>query len=108
MTRWQNYAQLIRLPNLPSALADIALGALAARALPQRWASFGLLLLASACLYCSGMVWNDYFDRDQDRKERPERPLPSGRVSLGEAFWLGVVLMLGGAGLAFVAGLALP
>ena len=53
--------------------------------LPARWLPFLLLLLASACLYCGGMVWNDYFDRAQDKLERPSRPIPSGRVSPGEA-----------------------
>ena len=42
---------------------------------------FRLLLLASACLYCGGMVWNDYFDREQDRRERGDRPIPSGKVA---------------------------
>src|SRR5262245_41794258 len=115
MNRWQTYAQLVRLPNLPSALADICMGALAAHTArnalreaqrqaqqlpldqlppePFAWLSFGLLLLASACLYWGGMVWNDYFDREQDYRERPERPIPSGRVSLREAYWLGVGLL---------------
>src|SRR5207248_5643169 len=85
MSRAQTYAQLVRLPNVPTALADICLGALAAGALPGRWLSFALLLPASACLYCAGMVWNDYFDVEQDRRERPSRPIPSGRMTRREA-----------------------
>src|SRR5205807_10342512 len=50
-------------------------------------------------LYCGGMVWNDYFDVEQDRKERPYRPLPSGRVQAATALWIGSVLL--GAGLLF-------
>src|SRR5262245_62304018 len=61
------YAQLMRLPNAFTAMADIALGALATRALPDQWMPFVLLLLASTCLYCSGMVWNDYLDRKSTR-----------------------------------------
>jgi 4-hydroxybenzoate polyprenyltransferase len=98
------YAQLVRLPNLPTALADICLGALASQALPERWPAFLVLLLASACLYSSGMVWNDYFDREQDRRERPFRPLPSGRVSVREALRLAVLLMVLGVLLAWPAG----
>ena len=37
--------------------------------------------MASTLLYWSGMVWNDYFDLEQDRKERPGRPLASGRIT---------------------------
>src|SRR5579862_5901724 len=65
------YAQLLRLPNVFTAFADILVGTLAAGTLLQRPLSAALLLLTSACLYCSGMVWNDYFDFEIDRKERP-------------------------------------
>jgi 4-hydroxybenzoate polyprenyltransferase len=106
MTDLRAYAQLVRLSNLPSALADIGLGALAAQALPEHGWSFALLLPASACLYSSGMVWNDYFDREQDRRERPFRPLPSGRVAIRNVARLGTVLLVAGVALAFVAGRA--
>ncbi|HEY7310537.1 MAG TPA: UbiA family prenyltransferase [Gemmataceae bacterium] len=105
MSDLRAYAQLVRLPNLPTALADICLGALAAHALPQHGIAFLLLLLASACLYSAGMVWNDYFDREQDRRERPFRPLPSGRISVGQAVRLGVVLLVVGVLLAALAGM---
>src|SRR6516162_8537732 len=103
MSALRTYAQLVRLPNLPTALADVCLGALAAQALPQRWLSFVLLLLASACLYSAGMVWNDFFDLEQDKRERPFRPLPSGRISLRAASALGASLMIAGFGFAFLA-----
>ena len=105
MSDLRAYAQLVRLPNLPTALADICLGVLAAHALPQRGLAFLLLLLASACLYSAGMAWNDYFDREQDRRERPFRPLPSGRISPGQAVRLGVVLLVVGVLLAALAGM---
>jgi 4-hydroxybenzoate polyprenyltransferase len=104
MIRWHTYAQLVRLPNLPSALADIFLGALVTGALPQHWLAFLLLLPASACLYCGGMVWNDFFDVEQDKRERPFRPIPSGRVTRREAALLGVALLAGGVVFAFLAG----
>jgi 4-hydroxybenzoate polyprenyltransferase len=74
MTRLRSYAQLVRLPALPTALADICLGALTSGALPDNLLPFFFLLLASACLYCAGMAWNDYFDQEQDARERPFRP----------------------------------
>jgi len=104
MTDFRAYAQLMRLPNLPTALADICLGVLAAQALPQHALAFLSLLLASACLYSAGMVWNDYFDQEQDRHERPFRPLPSGRVSPRQAAQLGVGLLVAGVLLSLPAG----
>jgi 4-hydroxybenzoate polyprenyltransferase len=106
MSRAQTYAQLVRLPNLPTALADICLGALATGALPRHWLPFLLLLPASGCLYCGGMVWNDFFDVDQDRTERPNRPIPSGRVTRREAGVFGAGLLAGGVLLALLAGLS--
>src|SRR5437660_11197291 len=101
MDRLRPYAQLLRLPNVFTALADIALAALAAQAVvdePLRadLLTFLLLCLASACLYCGGMVWNDYFDVEQDKRERPFRPIPSGRVSGPAVLRLGTGLLVGG------------
>src|SRR4051794_23744960 len=98
------YARLVRLPNVFTAMADIALAALFLNALPDHLPTFLLLLLASSCLYCGGMVWNDYFDLEQDSRERPFRPLPSGKVSLRAAAALGTLLLLAGVGLAALAG----
>jgi 4-hydroxybenzoate polyprenyltransferase len=105
MNRLLPFAQLVRLPNVFTALADICLGTLVAGALPGQWAAFVVLLGASACLYCAGMVWNDYFDLEQDRKERPFRPLPSGKVAPAEAARLGGGLMAAGLVLAALADL---
>jgi 4-hydroxybenzoate polyprenyltransferase len=116
MSRARTYAQLVRLPNVFTALADICLGTLAGRVFAgaqgadaprsgaEGWLAPALLLAASACLYCGGMVWNDFFDLEQDRRERPFRPLPSGRVSRREASRLAAVLLAVGLGLAALAG----
>jgi 4-hydroxybenzoate polyprenyltransferase len=104
MSRLHTYAQLVRLPALPTALADICLGALVAGDLYRRWPAFLFLLLASACLYTGGMVWNDFFDVEQDRKERPFRPIPSGRVRRREAALLGTGLLAAGLLAAVLAG----
>ncbi|MBL8795892.1 MAG: UbiA family prenyltransferase [Planctomycetia bacterium] len=102
--RLQPWLQLVRLPNVFTAFADICLGALAAGALPARWAPFLLLLLASGCLYAGGMVWNDFFDYAQDYKERPFRPLPAGKVSRSAAALFGAALLLLGIVFAGLAG----
>lgn len=108
MSAAKAYAQLLRLPNVFTALADIFLGAAACGAGAQEagWRPYVLLLPASACLYLGGMVLNDFFDVEQDRRERPYRPIPSGRVSRPAAGRLGSALLAAGLLLAGLAGLA--
>jgi 4-hydroxybenzoate polyprenyltransferase len=103
------FAQLLRIPNVFTAFADIALGAcVAAAVLPSQpgefWLAYVVLALASGCLYLAGMVWNDIFDLAEDKKARAFRPLPSGRVGKGAAIVLGVLLFGAGLALAGVAG----
>jgi len=100
MNRLIAYAQLVRLPNVFTALADICLAAMAlchtnGRSLSgSRWLTVSLLMLSSAALYSAGMAWNDICDFEQDSGERPFRPLPSGRVSRRTAMLLAGALML--------------
>jgi 4-hydroxybenzoate polyprenyltransferase len=105
---WLPYAQLVRLPNVFTAMADIGMAALVAGALPAHAPAVVLVLLASSCLYCGGMVWNDYFDLEKDKRERPFRPLPSGRVSPQAAARLGAVLLAAGVAFAALAGVLGP
>ena len=63
----------------------------------------GLTLLAATCLYAGGMVLNDVFDLAIDRKERPERPLPSGRISPRAAALVGWILLIAGVAAAAIA-----
>src|SRR5262245_57655052 len=87
------YLQLCRFAAVFTALADIFLGYLLTHPdlSPER--EVGLLLVASAGLYLAGMVFNDIFDRNVDAEERPNRPIPSGRISLRAAIWFGAVLL---------------
>jgi 4-hydroxybenzoate polyprenyltransferase len=88
-----SYLQLCRAANVFTALADIFLGYLLTHNSLQPGSRFGLLLAASAGLYLAGMVFNDIFDRQVDARERPARPLPSGRVSLRGAVIFGSLLL---------------
>jgi 4-hydroxybenzoate polyprenyltransferase len=97
------FARLVRLPALPTALADVCLGALAMGALPEKWLGFLVLLLGSSCLYLSGMALNDWFDQEDDRRSRPDRPIPSGEVSSRNALLIGLGLMAAGVALASLA-----
>src|SRR5215217_4092715 len=104
------FARLLRLPNVFTALADIGLGLCATAALSPgtvtddfAWKA-ALLLAASGLLYSAGMVWNDYFDLAEDKRDRPFRPLASGRVSVRAAIIIGLVLLAGGWACAAVTG----
>lgn len=102
------YLQLLRLPTVFTAIADIIAGFVLTHRFiygpisndggapavgwnqPEKFAG---LLIASSCLYLAGMVLNDVFDVKQDREERPSRPIPSGRVSIQSAAVFGFGLM---------------
>lgn len=96
------YLRLLRLPTVFTALADIFLGFLLTHStllsdeFPNPLLSFLLLCAASAGLYLSGMVFNDYFDRLIDAQERPNRPIPSNAIPPATAFRLAVGLMIVG------------
>jgi hypothetical protein len=100
---WQNYAQLMRAPAVFTALSNILAAHLIATEGTPEWRNLALTLLASACLYLSGMVLNDCFDLEIDRNERPHRPLPSGRIPIQRAWMLGFGLLAMGIGIAAVA-----
>ncbi|WP_231608553.1 UbiA family prenyltransferase [Mycobacterium shottsii] len=69
----------MRAPAALTVLGDSVVGAMwSGRPLGGRRLA---LPLASALLYWSGMVLNDWADRKRDAVERPERPIPSGDVS---------------------------
>ena len=93
------FAQLLRLPNLFTAVADPLAGWL----LTGGHGSPLLPVAASACLYTAGMVLNDCFDYQLDCRERPERPLPRGEISRSTAWILAGALMLAGLGCAALA-----
>jgi len=102
-TRLRAVAELVRLPNVFTAMADVLMGYLCTHAGLDRWGGFSLLLASSCLLYMAGMVLNDYFDRDVDAQERPDRPIPSGRITARLARTLGFSLLLAGAALGWTA-----
>lgn len=51
-----------------------------------------LLSISTIGLYGGGVVFNDVFDAELDKVERPERPIPAGVISKGEASLLGIIL----------------
>jgi geranylgeranylglycerol-phosphate geranylgeranyltransferase len=61
----------------------------------------GLVFLAVFLISGAGNTINDYFDIRIDSINRPERPIPSGRIKLKEAFYFSYLLFTLGSFLAF-------
>ncbi|TGK95249.1 polyprenyltransferase [Leptospira brenneri] len=86
------YLTLLRPANLVTAIADILAGmAIVGFVWNDKTPIF--LLISTICLYGGGVVLNDYFDLAIDTKERPERPIPSGKVSGVSALIFGSILL---------------
>ena len=98
------WLQLMRIPTVFTALSNILCGFLITHQLAPvellRQRELWLLLVSSAGLYLGGMVLNDVFDAALDAIERPERPIPSGRISCRAAAIFGALLMIIGVGCA--------
>jgi heme O synthase-like polyprenyltransferase len=89
------YLQLTRPANLVTAIADILAGLAIAQFTFSDF-SPGFLILSTLGLYGGGVVMNDVFDAKLDSIERPERPIPSGKVPLVSATFLGISLLVFG------------
>ena len=97
------FLRLVRAPAVFSALGDPLAGMLIARqTLPPARAA--RVAGAAAALYLAGMAFNDYADREEDARDRPQRPIPSGAVTPDQAAALGSALLLLGVLLARQAG----
>jgi 4-hydroxybenzoate polyprenyltransferase len=98
------YFRLMRLPALFSAISNILAAHLIVTQGQVQWDTLLLLILASACFYSGGMVMNDYFDYEEDRRDRPSRPIPAGQISLRKAKIFGISLLAAGLLLAAMVG----
>lgn len=97
-----SWLQLVRFPNVFVIAADFLTVTfftlfLLRFSVPE-WTALGIAGLGSVLLYWSGMILNDCFDAGEDAVLRPERPIPSGRISLASARKAGWTLW--GSGLA--------
>ncbi len=99
------HLRLMRPANIVTAIADIGAGFAASVALTQaamghegllqiHLSSLLWLCLSTIGLYGGGVVFNDVFDAELDRVERPERAIPSGQASITSASMLGGILLL--------------
>lgn len=79
---FRDYLILVRLPNLFTLPSNILVGFVIVSALTQTiYVQVLLLVTISILHYCVGIILNDLYDFNIDKKERPYRPLPSGKIS---------------------------
>jgi len=97
------WLHIARISNLPTVWTNVtAAWLLAGGALAD--VRLAWLLLAGSLLYTGGMILNDTMDVKFDIKYRPERPIPSGQISLRAAWAVCVVMLLTGATIAAISG----
>ncbi len=94
------YLDLVRIPNVFTAVADVIAGFIYAGGRADDWPDLLLLAGATSCLYGGGVALNDLCDVHRDAHERPDRPIPSGRISRRAALRLVLVLLAAGIALA--------
>ncbi len=92
MSKLKAYFQLMRPANMVTAISDIIAGLCIAGYTFNDLAPTALVL-STLGLYGGGVVMNDVFDAKLDAIERPERPIPSGKVPLLAARTLGFTLL---------------
>ncbi|KQS31397.1 UbiA-like protein EboC [Dyadobacter sp. Leaf189] len=95
MSSIKPYLQLTRPANLVTAIADILAGLAIAQFTFSDF-SPAWLVASTLGLYGGGVVMNDVFDAKLDSIERPERPIPSGKVPLVSATFMGISLLVFG------------
>ena len=81
-----HWGRLFRLSLAPSAVVDVLAGLVFGAGGVWPHANLGWLVLATLGVYHGAMALNDWADRQEDARTRPERPLPSGAISPSVAF----------------------
>ncbi len=94
------WGKLFRLPNLFTACGDPVAGFILAGGAMRNWPSLLAAAGVSVLLYAMGLAQNDLAGLAQDRAERPERPLPSGTLSIRSAIIAVALLSFAGVVLA--------
>ncbi len=101
-SRFWTLLGLCRVSNLPTVWMNVLTAAVLASGSLNIAASL-LLMVSLSAFYCAGMALNDVFDREHDALEQPFRPIPAGRIGLGEACAVAVALFAVALGLLVVA-----
>jgi 4-hydroxybenzoate polyprenyltransferase len=99
----KDYLILVRLPNLFTLPTNVLVGyAIVSPITMTSYIQVLLLVTISILLYCVGLILNDIYDYNIDKKERPNRPLPSGKVSRRAAIGLVITFSILALSLSFI------
>jgi hypothetical protein len=89
------WLELARVSNLPTVWSNVLAAWLLSGGKPG--SALWLMLLGGSLIYTGGMVLNDAADAKWDKVNKPERPVPAGRVSLRVVWVVGLAAMMTGA-----------
>src|SRR5262245_59426154 len=89
------WLELARVSNLPTVWSNVLAAWLLAGG-TWTWGPLAWLLAGASLIYTGGMFLNDAADVKFDREHRRERPIPSGRISLAQAWVAGLGFLLVG------------
>ena len=90
MTLLIDYLRLIRAPNLFTVPSNILVGISLGSDLTFSIHAV-MQIIVSILLYMGGVALNDFYDFEVDKKQRPNRPLSSGRIPKRYALLLAII-----------------
>lgn len=103
LARLKTYLTLLRLPNLLTVPLDPVVGIISLSA-DFSAAAVAFPVMSVLLMYSAGLFLNDYCDREKDAAERPERPIPSGKIEPLHVLRTGLILLIAGIGSGWAAG----
>jgi len=102
MEKLTAYLELSRPINGLIAFISVFLGAMFARGIGLAGMDTFIVAISALLILSAGNGFNDYCDHEIDRINKPQRPIPSGRIGRHEALIFSLVLLGLGTGLGFL------
>jgi hypothetical protein len=103
--KWSVALSLGRVSNLPTVWTNSLAGVVLTGGSVADPRVVWIAVALSLC-YVAGMYLNDAFDSDFDAKHRPERPIPSGAVSMRTVLTAGFTMLVAGVAMLAILGFA--
>jgi len=91
---FKEYLQLVRIPGIFTVFSNILIGYFFSFSQNPEPLHLPFLFVTTGMLFSAGMIFNDFFDFDIDKKERPNRPISSGKISKQKALFLGIIFLI--------------
>jgi 4-hydroxybenzoate polyprenyltransferase len=105
MPRLSTLLRLGRISNIPTVWTNVLAASVIAGGEPNP-GRMALIILAMSAFYVGGMYLNDFFDREIDARDRPERPIHAGEIRAGTVSSIGFGLLATGVALMIPFGFA--